>query len=245
MRIGKFGYVNNFLPYYHLEQVGKYEIVDAPPGKMEEMMQAGELHYAPIPSFSFLSSDDLRRYRFCVASDGEVYSVIVVSRKKRLDDAPIAVTTHSRTSINLLRIILREKGMINRVVPVDGTAADMLKDFDHALVIGDEAIKARMLFRVVMDLGEEWKELTGLPMVFGVSASKNNVDASQIDSDVLNSLEWGERHMNEVVEKASLRFRLPGDFLYAYFRALIHRMGSREEKGLREFGEMCREHGLL
>lgn len=245
MRIGKFGYVNNFLPYYRLEQEGKYEIVDAPPRRMEEMMRAGELHYAPVPSFSFLSSEDLRRYRFCVASDGEVYSVIVVSKKKRLDDAPIAATTHSRTSINLLRIILREKGMINRVVPVNGTAADMLKDFHHALVIGDEAIKARMLFRVVMDLGEEWKELTDLPMVFGVSASKKSVDASRIDNDVLKSLEWGERHMDEVVEKASLRFRLPEDFLHTYFRALIHRIGSREEKGLREFGEMCREHELL
>lgn len=245
MRIGKFGYVNNFLPYYHLEQVGKYEIVDAPPGRMEEMMRSGKLHYAPIPSFSFLSSEDLRRYRFCVASDGEVYSVIVVSRKKRLDDAPIAATTHSRTSINLLRIILKEKGMINRVVPVNGTAADMLKDFDHALVIGDEAIKARMLFRVVMDLGEEWKELTDLPMVFGVSTSKKSADASRIDRDVLNSLEWGERHIDQVVERASLRFRLPEDFLYAYFRALIHKMGNKEERGLREFGEMCCEHGLL
>jgi chorismate dehydratase len=245
MRIGKFGYVNNFLPYYHLEQEGRYEIVDAPPRKMEEMMRAGGLHYAPIPSFSFLSSEDLRRYRFCVASEGEVYSVIVVSRKKRLDDAPIAVTTHSRTSINLLRIILKEKGMINKVVPVNGTATEMLKDFDHALVIGDEAIKARMLFRVVMDLGEEWKELTDLPMVFGVSASKRNFDSSQIDKDVLNSLEWGEKNIDEVVEKASIRFRLPEDFLYAYFRALIHKMGDKEEKGLREFGEMCREYGLL
>jgi chorismate dehydratase len=112
-------------------------------------------------------------------------------------------------------------------------------------VIGDEAIKARMLFRVVMDLGEEWKELTDLPMVFGVSASKRNFDASQIDKDVLNSLEWGEKNIDEVVEKASIRFRLPEDFLYAYFRALIHKMGDKEEKGLREFGEMCREYGLL
>ncbi|MDW7990505.1 MAG: MqnA/MqnD/SBP family protein, partial [Archaeoglobaceae archaeon] len=129
--------------------------------------------------------------KFCVASDGEVYSVIVVSKKKRLDDSPIAITENSITSANMMRIIKAEKGLINKLVVVNGKLEDMLRNLEHALVIGDEAIKARMLYRVLMDLGEEWKDLTALPAVFGVSVSR----VEGIDDEILKSLRWGKEHI--------------------------------------------------
>ncbi|TDA30623.1 MAG: futalosine synthase [Archaeoglobi archaeon] len=240
MRIGKFGYVNNFLPYYRLERGGKYEIVEGTPRRLAEMYEGGEIVYAPIPAFELIKRGYNPR-KFCVASDGEVYSVIVVSRKKRLDDSPIAITGNSLTSANMMRIIKAEKGLINKLVVLNGKVDEMLRDFDHALVIGDEAIKARMIYRVIMDLGEEWKELTGLPAVFGVSVSR----VEGIDEELLNSLKWGREHMEEVVKVASEKFRLPEEFLRKYFDKLIHELGSKEKKSLEVYGELCHEHGLL
>lgn len=240
MRIGKFGFVNNFLPYYKLEKDGKYEIVEGTPRKLAEMFERKEIVYAPIPAYELLKKD-YKPGKFCVASDGEVYSVIVVSKKKRLDDSPIAITSHSLTSANMMKIIKAEKGLINKTVVVNGKVDDMLRDFNHALVIGDEAIKARMIYRVIMDLGEEWKELTGLPAVFGVSVSR----IEGIDEEILYSLEWGKEHMEEVVKVASEKFRLPEEFLRKYFEKLIHELGQKEKKSLEVYGELCHEHGLL
>ncbi|MDI9610386.1 MAG: menaquinone biosynthesis protein [Archaeoglobales archaeon] len=240
MRIGKFGFVNNFLPYYRLEKEGKFEIVEGTPRRLAELFETGEIVYAPLPAFEVLKKG-YKAGKFCVASDGEVYSVIVVSKRKRLDDSPIAITENSMTSANMMKIIKAEKGLINRLVAVNGKVDEMLRNFDHALVIGDEAIKARMSYRVLMDLGEEWKELTGLPAVFGVSVSR--VDG--IDEEILDSLKWGREHIDEVVSVASEKFRLPEEFLRKYFETLIHELGGKERRSLELFGELCHEHGLL
>lgn len=240
MRIGKFGFVNNFMPYYRLEMEGKYEIVEGTPRILAELFERGEIVYAPIPTFELIKKG-YEPKRFCVASDGEVYSVIVVSKRKRLDDSPIAVTANSLTSANMMKIIKEERGMLNKLISCNGSVEEMLKNFDHALVIGDEAIRARMRFRVLMDIGEEWKEITGLPAVFGIAVSR----VEGIDEDVISSLRWGRKNMEEIARIASEKFKLPEEFLMHYFSSLIHELGMRERKSVEVFEEMCREYGLL
>jgi len=244
MKVGKFGLINNYLPYYYVEKSGKYEIVESSPKNLANMLLNGSIDYAPVPSYFYLKNKDkLERFRFCVGADGEVYSVIVVSKKKRLDDSPIAATTKSMTSVNMLKIIKEEKGMANKIVPCNGSFFEILRDFDHALVIGDEAIKARMIFRVVMDIGEEWKEITGLPAIFGISASL--INAEGVDRDIIESYRRGLKNIEKIVEEASLKFRMPAEFLEMYFKKLVHIIGRREEKSLKIYEEMLNENGLL
>ncbi len=246
MKIGKFGLINNFLPYYHIEKEKKYTVIESSPKDLAEMVMKGEIAYAPVPSYHYiLSKNMLKRHSFCVASDGQVFSVVIVSKRKRLDDSPIAVTSKSVTSSKMLEIIVKERGMINRTVRVSGNFMEILRDFDHALLIGDEAIKARMVFRVVMDLGEEWKEITGLPAVFGISASKMEFEHGEaIDRDVVESYRKGMSKKDEIVEIASLKFRMPEEFLSVYFSTLIHVAGGKEVKSLKVFEELVDEHGL-
>ncbi len=237
LRVGKFGLVNNFLPYYFLRG---YRVISASPKEMASMLLEGKIDYAPVPAYFYLkNSERLRHYTFCVASDGEVLSVIVVSRNGRIGDK-IAVTSETMTSVNLLKILLAEKGLNVRLIPSEHSRADdLLRLADSALVIGDEAIKARMIYRVAMDLGEEWKDLTGYPMVFGISASLKDVNAEKVDRDLINSVRLGMERIGEVVKKASEEFKLPEEFLEKYFKVLVYELGSREMKGLRAFAEMC------
>ncbi len=247
MRIGKFGYLNNFLPYYFIEERGDVEIIETTPREMASKLLNGEIDYAPVPAFFYLSKKDLlRHYNFCVASEGKVLSVVVVSRDKELDSNSIAVTKDTMTSVNLLKIVLKEKGMENDLVPMEtAKASEMLKKCRHALVIGDEAIKARMIYRVVMDLGEEWHELTSLPMVFGISASLREKDSSKADSKILESLKKAYSRFDEVVDAAELTFKMPREFLVEYFRTLRFEFGEKERRGLNEFEKFCRDYGLL
>ncbi len=243
MRIGKFDYVNNYLPYYFIEKERLAEVVTASPKEMIRLLERGEIDYAPIPSFYYLKNKErLKRYRFCVASYGKVYSVLVVSRDGRLGDK-IGVTSETTTSVNLLKIIIYEKGLNCKVIPTGfSKAEDILRVCDSALVIGDSALRAREMFKVVMDLGEEWRDLTGLPMVFGISSSLRDVDCDRL---VISSLMWGLKHFDEVVESAHERFGIDKDFLRIYFKSLKHEMDSKCERGLKVFEGYCRDYGLI
>ncbi|RLI73579.1 futalosine synthase [Archaeoglobales archaeon] len=245
MRIGKFGFLNNFLPYYWLEKQG-YKTIEANPKEMAKML-GEKIDFAPIPSFHFLlNKSKLKSYDFCISSKNEVKSVLVVSKNKELDDGSIALTTHSLTSINLLKIILKEKGLKNKLVLLNKSkASELLENCNQALVIGDEAIKARMIYKVVMDLGEEWYELTGYPMVFGISASLKNFDGSKANELILKSIDWGLENLDEVVKAAESKFKMPREFLEDYFKTLTYKMSSKERKGLELFEVLCNEYGLL
>ena len=130
IRIGKFGFANNFLPYYRLAQNGT-EVIEASPRNLAMMFEKGEIDFAPVPSFYYLKNKDrLRSYDFCVASKNSVLSAIVVSREKMLNNNCIAVTNQTSTSINLLKIILRERRLKNEVVPVnESKASELLKRY--------------------------------------------------------------------------------------------------------------------
>ena len=246
VRIGKFGFVNNFLPYYWLDQNGT-EVIEASPRNLAAMFEKGEIDFAPVPSFYYLKNKDrMRCYEFCVASENSVLSVVVVSREKVLNDQCIAVTNQTSTSINLLKIILRERGLKNEVVPVDASkASELLKRCPHALVIGDEALKARLEYRVVMDLGDEWHDLTGYPMVFGVATSRKERDMSEVNRTVMESIKWGEENIDAIVKEAACKYELPKDLLEVYFKTLTYRLGVKERRGLALFEEKCHEYGLL
>ncbi len=246
IRIGKFGFLNNYLPYYWLGQNGT-EVVEASPRKLATMFEKGEIDFAPVPTFYYLKNKHkLRSYEFCIAAKYSVLSVVVVSREKMLDNQCIAVTNQTSTSINLLKIILRERGLQNEVVAVDeSTASELLKRCPHALVIGDEAIRARMMYRVLMDLGEEWRDLTGYPMVFGISTSRKDRDMSAVNQTVMESITWGEENIEAIAKEAACKYELPKDFLEVYFKTLTYRLGEEERKGLELFEEKCHEYGLL
>ena len=248
IKIGKFGFVNNFLPYYWLEQKG-VRVIEASPKELAGMIEKREIDFAPVPSFYYIKNKDkLRSYDFCVASQNSVLSVVVISEGKMLDDdnGCIAVTNQTVTSVNLLKIILREWELKNRVVLVnESKASELLKHCTHALVIGDEAIKARTTYRVVMDLGKKWRELTGYPMVFGISASQREKDMSEVNRTVMESVEWGKKNVNMIVAEAGKKFEMPVEFLHEYFKSLTYQMGAKEKRGLELFEEKCHEYGLL
>lgn len=256
MRIGKFGFLNNFLPYFYLEHcvhIGESNVrlVEASPRRMVEMLERGEVDFAPAPSFYYISKKEhLRSYDFCISSRadnrGRIFSVIIVSKKMKVDDGDIAVSSQSITSVNLLRIILRERDMKNKIIHVDSISAhDLLKKCPYALIIGDEALKARRKFNVVMDLGEEWYELTGYPMVFGISLSLSHKNMEEANRKIMESLSFGMQNIDNVVEEAARISGLPGEFLKTYFLAISYKMGTEERKGLEVFEEKCMEHRLV
>ena len=101
----------------------------------------------------------------------------------------------------LSRIILSRKyGVEPQMFSRPPELVTMLEDADACLIIGDPALlldPGDLPFHV-LDLGAEWTEMTGLPMVFAVWAARAGICRSA-GSEALfrESLEFGLAHLDD------------------------------------------------
>ncbi len=107
-----------------------------------------------------------------VYTRGEAMSVIIASRTvDRLDGCTgIMVSGESRTSVLYLKIILDRLGLKPRVDQAPYTSPrELLSRAPCALLLGDEALKARRQYRVVEDLGLLARKVLGVNPVFAAT----------------------------------------------------------------------------
>src|SRR5437773_10685817 len=115
------------------------QIVLATPAKLAEMLQRDELDAALASTTAVLFTD---RYdvldAVAVASLGEVKSVFLAHRRPIEEAKEIFCDTASLTSVELLRVLLMERGLKPEFKPLTSYAP---KDMpDYALLIGNPAI---------------------------------------------------------------------------------------------------------
>ncbi len=174
-----------------------------------------------------------------IACDGPVRSILLVSKLPAPQIRTLAVDRGSRTSVMLSRVILSRKyGAFPTISVTEPVLEDMLATHDAALVIGDPALHLdpdSLPFHT-LDLGQEWKELTGLPMVFAVWCGKPQFITPAVSNHFLDSLAYGERHISTIVAaQASLR-SLPPDLVHTYLtRHIRYRLGDNEYLGMRTY----------
>src|SRR5256885_289544 len=160
VKLGRISYVNMAPVFY---RVGvEVEEVQGVPTELNELLVNGELDTAPISSIEYARNADRLRLlpRLCVASEGAVDSIQLVSRKPLEQVRVVAVTPESATSVALTKVLLPEAEQ----VPLGEEA-------DAKLLIGDAALKSAFEDPTpYYDLGRLWLERTGLPMVFAVWA---------------------------------------------------------------------------
>ena len=110
-----------------------------------------------------------------IACEGPVRSILLISRCDIPKIRTLAADSSSRTSVALSRILLAERyGCRPAITAQAPNLEDMLAEHDAALIIGDPALRIEpaTLPWKTLDLGAEWVEWTGLPMVFAVWAGR-------------------------------------------------------------------------
>ena len=106
-----------------------------------------------------------------IASDGDVATVAVFTRKPIDQVETLALDLSSRTSVALTRVLCAKRwGIAPKFTPAEPDLEAMLQKADAALVIGDPAFDIDPAKQDVtkIDLGGEWKALTGLPFVYAM-----------------------------------------------------------------------------
>lgn len=178
-RVGKVRYINCEPVYSGIEE-GAVEagcdLIEGTPAELNRMLGAGDLDVSVISSLAYAQSPgDFRLLAdLAIACDGAVGSVLCVSRLplQDLEGERILVTSESLTSVYLLRLLLRRSYGVHPVYLRAEVPEEFPAEVAACLYIGDPALRAGHTRRYPhqFDLGQGWKELTGLPFVFALWA---------------------------------------------------------------------------
>jgi len=154
-----------------------------------------------------------------VASRGAVRSILLVSKCPLGEIRTLAADSSSRTSVALTRIVLsRRYGVEPLFLPCAPDLAGMLDHADAALIIGDPALRLdlSLLPYHVADLGQEWTEMTGLPMVFAVWAGRQEAIVEPYGTALAASCRYGLAHMEDIVRQETAQRGFPEPLVREY-----------------------------
>jgi len=178
-----------------------------------------------------------------IACLGAVRSILLLSRVPFAQVRTLAADASSRTSVELARVILRERfGAEPRIAAHEPDLEQMMKHADAALIIGDPAlrIKPNETPYEWLDLGAEWLSLTQLPMVFAVWAGKPRLPVAELGELTRSSYEFGKTRLTEIAAAEYANRGISHELADEYLRHYIHfEIGAQERRGLETFFELA------
>src|SRR5262249_28259266 len=189
-----------------------------------------------------------------ISSDGPVYSVVVAYRGEFSDIENIELDPASETAVNLLRCLLAELGLTARLTGGDSESAGLSLS---RLIIGDQAISFRQKYAGELrfwDLGEQWKQLTGLPFVYALWLIRPEVAEAKSIAQRLRALrDQNLANLDNLIAQpaasigmSALALEFHRGFLSRYFREhLRFSFEEKEKEGLQRFADLCTKHGML
>jgi len=219
------------------------ELIFATPSKLADMLRADELDAALVSITEPLLQD---RYDIldgvAIASLGEVYSVLLAHTLPLERAREIFCDAASLASVNLLKVLLAERGLTPEFKPLEDYSRAAEKDF--VLLIGDRAIEFQRGPHVhaIFDLGAAWLEMTSLPFVYAVWALRRGVENRELRGELRSAKRFGMDSLDTIIET---RTDFDEDFRRDYFEWHIqYHLGEDEKKGIAKFSELLQKHNL-
>ncbi len=257
--LGIFPYLNVQPVYYgllHGQQHDQVNLVSGVPTRLNAALLNGEIDLSSVSAFAY--AEHCRELRLIphlsISAPGAVESVLLFSRYGdwlALDGKKVAVTNHSASAVNLLRVLCKHRYHIEpRFVTMPSDLEAMFATCDAALVIGDTALiegnRRREIAGVgvpsVFDLGQEWAAWTGLPFVFGAWAARTDraeaIYRSCILDELYRSKAEGLAHIDEIGQEYAARIGLPPEVIAHYLRQMTYDLSEADLEGWRLFLEL-------
>lgn len=248
MRIAAVRYINALPLLYGLENRVEVDLSYETPAECFRKLVQGHVDLGLIPVIGTQTSSVIRCVKgLGIASSGPCESVYLFARKPLDQVRSVATDEGSLTSVTLLKILFRKK--YHNTPEFQSVSVrnlhEILRGFDAALVIGDEAILTEKSDYDHYDLSTEWYALTGLAFVFAVWGANRTLSNEE---QLLLHQAYTEANENweDVFEKAQALLAVDQEFLKRYYnRNLRYRLVRSDYEGLLKFFSFALELGLI
>ena len=229
----------------------RFELSFDLPSRCAEALRAGDAELALMPSASYAelgAGIDLRAVPgIAVAGYGPVRTVLLIGDVPWEELTDIALDGASRSSAMLLRLLTRDRGLAPRFreVPHDDVVA-AATGTTGALVIGDAGFAAAGARRHVVDLGQEWRRVTGLPFVYALWVGREGALTADDVGILQQSLSEGLTHRRDIARAwAEAHGGAPALYEKYLTENIRYRLGAEELSGLAAFFDRMRGAGAI
>ncbi len=247
--LGIVSYTNVAPLHWGLEPWPGARFVRGVPTELNAALLRGDVDLTLVSSVEFVRhrADLVALPDFSIASLGPVHSVTLFHQRpwRELDGACIGVTTHSATSVALLRVLLELDGLEAELVPTEPDLEAMLARYDAALLIGDNALEEAVARRPIggevplqTDLGEAWYRHTRLPFTFAVWAARaDRLPSRRLVAELRAARERGLGHLAEVARSEALERGLAEHTVLRYLANFRYFLEPPDRDGLLAFAQ--------
>jgi chorismate dehydratase len=226
----------------HGPQRGVFDLDFALPADCAERVRDGSADIGIVPVAALLEQD-LKIFRGAgIACRGGVRSILLVSKVPLDRVRTLAVDSSSRSSTMLSRIVLDEAyGVRPEIRSMPPDLDPMLETADAAMIIGDPALRLdpptlESAGLHVHDLGAEWVNLTGLPMVFAVWAGRADVWTHERERAFAGSARFGLEHVGDIVAAEHSARGISADLAREYLTEhIVTELGDDEYSGMEAY----------
>ena len=236
IKVGAVSYLNTKPLIYGFEQgmmKDEVELVIDYPANIAHKLLNNEIDIGLVPVAVL---PELKEYHvisdYCIGCDGAVASVCLFSNVPLHQIETVLLDYQSKTSAVLLKILLKEHWKITpQLITAEKNFEKNITGSTAGLVIGDRAFAQRLTSKYSFDLGQAWKEMTGMPFVFAVWASNKKMYATFAEL-FNNATGAGLQHIDTIVA----RNRFDNYSMHQYFtKNISYSMDDAKFKALKFF----------
>ncbi len=244
IRVGAVNYLNAKPLVEGLSAESRIVLTFDLPSRLADQMARGEIDVGLIPVAELFRGNYDFIPGIAIASRGPVLSVTLFSRVPWGNIESVSLDEGSRTSAALAQILLQKKfARFPRLeqLPIEVPADDV--STDAVLLIGDRAMKACLPgYPYAYDLGQEWADWTGLPMVFAVWAVRPGVDLGDVEAAFHKAKQLGLDRAGAIAAREAPGLGLDAGFCRRYLDTIItYDLGPREREGMERFRQLVHD----
>ena len=242
MILGAIDYIN-ILPVYYpiytnsVKLPDKWKIERRVPSDLVDMFVNGSLDVTPVSSIALpvIKGKCTVLPGLSISSYKKVRSVLFYYNDDL--DGDVYVTSESRSSVIMLKIILHHYGIKTGNITIVNDLREMM---NNILLIGDKALTYtnNNRFQHVMDIAEEWSRIFNLPAVFAIWVARDSLDDDIIETiyeAITKSKSMYPENIEKIVEYSHKLHGLEPDILRQYYRSLSYELSEDHIKSLNLF----------
>ncbi len=254
LTLGVIDYLNTLpLDYGISDRLPDVRVQRGVPTAINAAVLSGAVDIAPMSAYEWAQHTDelLVVPELSIATIGAVNSVNLfawAADPRQLNGQTVALTTHSATSINLLRVLCDQHYHVHpEWVAMEPDLDPMLAKAAAALLIGDRALVEATMRRHIgprglpylFDLGDEWLKLSGLPFVFAVWVVRRDRADAVRAAGIVPALQAAKASNIPNIDALALQYAprlgLPAGVCAKYLRDLRYDLTSHDIEGLQTF----------